>query len=103
MEIRQLWVNDRKAIRARNPGGENLARLVAWDKTNEVATIPASALAGITNPARLEMVVDQVWEIAVLRVKEIRLEGTNALLTFRQPESTIEFQHPWPPVKTLAL
>jgi len=98
VEIRQLWVNDRKAIRARNPGGENLARLVAWDKTNEVATIPASALAGITNPARLEMVVDQVWEIAVLRVKEIRLEGTNALLTFRQPESTIEFQHPWPPV-----
>ena len=45
------------------------------------------------------MVVDQVWEIAVLRVaKTIHIEGNNALLTFKQPESKIEFQHPWPPV-----
>ena len=44
------------------------------------------------------MIIDQVWEIAVLRVKSIRFEGTNALLTFDQPESDLEFQHPWPPV-----
>ncbi len=44
------------------------------------------------------MVIDQVWEIAVLRVESIRIQGTNALVTFKQPESKIEFQHPWPPV-----
>ena len=98
LEFRQLWVNDSKAIRAREPNGENLARLIGWDKTNQVATISASALAGIKNPAQLEMIVDQVWEIAVLRVKSIRSNGTNALLTFQQPESDLEFQHPWPPV-----
>ena len=98
LEFRQLWVNGNKAIRARNPNPENLARLVAWDKTNQVATIPVTALAGITKPARLEMMIDQVWEIAVLRVKSIRIEGTNALVTFKEPESKIEFEHPWPPV-----
>jgi hypothetical protein len=98
LEFRQLWVDDAKAIRARTPNGENLARLVAWDKTNQVATIPAAALCGITNAVRLEMVIDQVWEIAVLRVNTIRFQGTNALVTFKPPESKIEFQHPWPPV-----
>lgn len=98
LEFRQLWVNKKRAIRARKPNGETLARLVAWDRTNQVAALPAAALAGIERPAQLELVMDQVWEIAVLRVKSIRRQGTNALLTFRQPESLIEFQHPWPPV-----
>jgi len=97
-EFRQLWVNDLKAIRAQEPNGDHLNRLVAWNKTNQVATIPAAALCGIHQADGLEMVIDQVWEIAVLRVRSIRIQGTNALLTFRQPESQIEFEHPWPPV-----
>ena len=98
LEFRQLWAGGQKAIRAREPNGENLARLVAWDKTNQVAIIPVATLAGIKKPAQLEMVVDQVWEIAVLRVKSVEIKGTNALFTFKQPESKIESQHPWPPV-----
>ena len=72
LEFRQLWVNDQKASRAREPNGDQLTRLVAWDKPNQVATIPATALAGIKQPAGLEMVVAQVWEIAGLRVQSIR-------------------------------
>ena len=98
LEFRQLWVNDQKAIRAREPNGDELFRLTAWDKTREIATIPAAALAGLNDPAHLEMAIDQVWEIAVLRVQSIRREGTNASLTFRSPESALEFHHPWPPV-----
>ena len=102
LEFRQLWVNDVKAVRARHPNGDSLAPLVAWDKTNQVATIPSATLAGIKKPARLEMIIDQVWEIAVLRVKSISIQGTNALVTFHQPESKLEFQHPWPPVMVTA-
>ena len=98
LEFRQLWVNDRKAIRARAPNGDALARLVAWDRTNQLATVPAAALDGVRNPASLEMVIDQVWEIAVLRLKSLRIEGSNAVVTFKQPESALEFRHPWPPV-----
>jgi hypothetical protein len=98
LPFRQMWVDDHKAIRARTPNGDRLERLVAWDKTNEIATIPATALGGVKTPAQLEMIVNQVWEIAVLRVQSIRIEGANALVTFKKPESRIEFQHPWPPV-----
>jgi hypothetical protein len=98
LEFRQLWMNGSKAIRAREPNGENLTRLSGWSKTNQTAIIPSAALAGVKDPTGLEMIVDQVWEIAVLRVKSIRVEGANAFLTFHQPESEIEFQHPWPPV-----
>ena len=98
LEFRQLWVNGMKAVRAREPNAPELARLVAWDKTNQVATIPVASLCGLKDPARLEMVIDQVWEIAVLRVKALEVRGTNALVRFKEPEGGIEFRHPWPPV-----
>jgi hypothetical protein len=98
LAFRQLWINDNKAIRARNPNGSTLARLIFWNKSNQTATIPAATLLGANSLAGLEMTIDQVWEIAVLRVKSIRIEGTNALIQFQQPESKIEFEHPWPPV-----
>jgi hypothetical protein len=124
LEFRQLWVNDLKAVRAREPNGDTLNRLVAWDKTNQEAWISTSAVSAFgssrcqsaQNPSfggkneiqsrltsaatfsQLEMVIDQVWEIAVLRVKSIRATTNGACLTFQQPESRIEFEHPWPPV-----
>jgi hypothetical protein len=98
LEFRQLWVNGSKGVRAREPNDPELARLVAWDKTNDVATIPAASLCAIKDAARLEMVIDQVWEIAVLRVESIKVRGTNALIRFMEPEGGIEFRHPWPPV-----
>jgi hypothetical protein len=97
--FRQLWVNEHKAIRAREPNGDTLNRLVAWDKTNQTARVSMSALGAVRNPAQLEMVIDQVWEIAVLRVKSVQPDGDKAGLTFQQPESKIEFEHPWPPVE----
>lgn len=98
LNFRQLWVNGQKAIRAREPNDGEMERLVAWDKTNQAAVISAAALNGIKSPEDLEMVIGQVWEIAILRIQTIKIKGTNALVTFRQSESKIEFTHPWPPV-----
>jgi hypothetical protein len=98
LEFRQLWVNGRKAVRAREPNGDTLNRLAAWNKTNQEAWVAISALGAVRQPAHLEMVIDQVWEIAVLRVKSLRRTGKYVCLTFQPPESKIEFEHPWPPV-----
>lgn len=98
LNFRQLWVNGRKAVWAREPNNDEMERLAGWDKTNQIAVIPSAVLKGIKKPEQLEMVIDQVWEIAVLRIKSIQIKGTNALITFKQPESKIEFNHPWPPV-----
>ncbi len=96
LEIRQLWVNATKAIRAREPNGDNLNRLLAWDRLREEAWIPASLVDSLHDVSHLEMVIHQQWEIAVCRVKSLRIEGEKACVTFQQPESKIEFAHPWP-------
>ncbi|MGH7980006.1 MAG: hypothetical protein ACREE6_11575, partial [Limisphaerales bacterium] len=98
LRFRQLWVNGRKAIRARQPNAGSMDRLVSWDPKKQEAWIPATAVQGVDQPAGMEVVIDQDWEIAMLRVNTVRRDGDEACVTFRQPESRLEFEHPWPPV-----
>jgi len=95
LEFRQLWVGGRKAVRARTPGDGTMDRLVAWDRAAREAWIPATT-AVPANLDGVELVVLQMWEIAVLRLKSHRVEGDRAAVTFHEPESRIEFEHPWP-------
>src|SRR6201999_2065582 len=44
----------------------------------------------------MEMIIHQMWAIAVLRIKTIERVGDRYKLTFLEPESHIEFEHPWP-------
>ncbi|HWA24055.1 MAG TPA: right-handed parallel beta-helix repeat-containing protein [Lacunisphaera sp.] len=95
LEFRQLWVEGLKAVRARTPNEGDMTRLVGWDRTKREAWIPAT----VPVPARLdgvEMVLLQMWEIAVLRLQSHRVEGDRAAVTFHEPESRVEFEHPWP-------
>jgi hypothetical protein len=95
VEFRQMWIDGRKAVRARSPGEGAMERLVAWDRAKREAWIPAA----VALPARLdgvELVLLQMWEIAVLRVKSHEVLGDRARVTFHEPESRIEFEHPWP-------
>ena len=96
LRFRQLWVNGNKAVRARTPNGDAYGRLVSWDRKNQVAGIPVALAATIHDPAGVEMILQQQWEIGILRVGSVRAEGDKGLLTFQQPESKLEFEHPWP-------
>ena len=95
--FRQLWVNGEKAIRARESNtDESMSRILSIDKQKQEIwiNIPVGGLP--KDPAQMEMVIHQMWAIANLRVKSIIIEGNKAGLTFYQPESKIEFEHPWP-------
>lgn len=96
LEFRQLWVNGKKAIRARTPNGEAMERLVSWDRAARVGGISAT-LAVPKDLAGVEMTLLQAWEIAVLRLKSRVVEGDVARLQFHDPESRVQFEHPWPP------
>lgn len=95
LEFRQLYVNGRKAVRAREPDGEALNRLVVWDRQKEEAWIAAEAARWKLVP-RVEMIIHQQWEIAMLRIKSLDVQGDKARVTFHEPESRIQFEHPWP-------
>ncbi|RZK58968.1 MAG: right-handed parallel beta-helix repeat-containing protein, partial [Hymenobacter sp.] len=96
LDFRQLWVNGRKATRARTPNGDNLPRLLTWDTDRRETTVPAAALGTVRQPGQLELVLHQMWAVNVLRVKTLAVQGDQARLTFQEPESRVQFEHPWP-------
>jgi hypothetical protein len=93
-DFRQLWVNDQKAIRARN--ADSMNRILSWNHQTEQCWIPKPKTAGWENAAGLEMVIHQWWAIAILRIRSVTVKGDSALLSFCQPESRIQSEHPWP-------
>lgn len=96
LEFRQLWVNEQKAIRARDRNGDSMHRILNWDHQSEKCWIPFADRSGLGKSSALEMVIHQWWAIAVLRIKSVRVQGDSAELSFHQPESRIQSEHPWP-------
>lgn len=96
LEFRQLWVDDTKAVRAREPDGDEMVRLLDWDRTREEAWVPAGLGEGLRSLDGVELIIHQQWEIAVLRLKSRDPVGERARVTFHAPESRIQFEHPWP-------
>jgi hypothetical protein len=93
---RQLWVNGVKAVRARTPNGDTLNRLLEWNVADQTAAIEVKAISEWGDLSRVEMIIHQQWAVAMLRVKSIRVLGPKAVLSFEQPESRVQFEHPWP-------
>lgn len=97
--FRQLWVNGLiKAIRAReSDSDEEMQRILSVDKQKQMIWIPLPNGGLPKDAGPMEMIMHQMWAIANLRIKSITIDGNKAGLTFYQPESRIEFEHPWPP------
>lgn len=96
LEFRQLWVNGKKAVRASQFEPGKMERMIDFVPDKEEIWIPTPLLSGLTDAQQLEMVVHQRWAIAILRVKELDVQGEKTRVTFHQPESRLEFTHPWP-------
>ena len=79
---------------------EGMERMIDFNKEARTITIPTppdSVLQYfVSKKAPLEMVVHQRWAIAILRVKDIRVDNGFAIVSFMEPESRLEFEHPWP-------
>ena len=97
LEFRQMWVNNKKAIRARDVENfEEMYRIQSVDKQKEIIYVPSIAVKKILKAKHAEMVLHEMWCIANLRIKGIQLMGDSAGITFHNPESHIHFMHPWP-------
>ena len=103
LDFRQLWVNGKKAVRARDVEDfEKMNRICSVDENNEVLYVPAVAVRRlIDNKGKMkaeyaEMVLHQMWCVANLRIRSIEVQGDSAAVRFHQPESRIQFEHPWP-------
>jgi hypothetical protein len=96
-EFRQMWVNNIKANRASDyDEGQALQRILSVDKKKEEMWIPKQAFGSLKNIQQMDFFIHQWWAIAILRVKSVTVVGDSACVKFYQPESRIEFEHPWP-------
>lgn len=92
-DFRELWVNNERAIRAKDTRGDSMHRILRWDYTTESCWIPTPK---VKLAEGLEMFIHQWWAVAVLRIKAMQVAGDSTQLFFHQPESTIQSTHPWP-------
>ena len=107
IDFRQLWVNGKKAVRARDVQDfEQMHRIMTYDKKNHVLWIPRKAVEKLRshlapNPSGragsgLEMVLHEMWCTSNLRIKSLAVDGDSVAVRFHNPEARIQFEHPWP-------
>jgi hypothetical protein len=99
LEFRQLWVDGKKAIRARDFNSDKMGRILSWNFPAKTCKIPLPILKNTGNfedIKGMEMVIQQWWAIANLRIKSVKVKGNEAELSFMEPESRVQSEHPWP-------
>lgn len=96
VETRQLYVDGEKAVRASQFAPGVMERMVDFNTADRTITVPAPGI-DLSAARQLEMFVHQRWAIAILRVKDMVPDGNgNVKVSFHDPESRLEFDHPWP-------
>ncbi len=74
---------------------KGMERLIDFDTVARTITIPTPPKS-VLKTNGLEMVVHQRWAIAILRVASLDVQGDKTVVRFKEPESRLEFEHPWP-------
>ncbi len=98
VETRQLWQDGRRLPQASLVPQDSLLPMLAFDKVHREIHIPARYATFLSRNPHFQpwMLVHQRWAIALLRIKEVVMADTLAKITFLEPESRREFEHPWP-------
>jgi hypothetical protein len=91
LDFRQLWVNGKKAVRARDVEDfEKMNRICSVDEKNEILYVPAVSIRRlIDNKGNLkakyaEMVLHQMWCVANLRIRSVELQVGQPQVIFRE-------------------
>lgn len=99
LPFRQLWVNGKKAVLARDVvDWEKMPRIRNYDKQRRILWLPRNAVPAnlIDHHDGAEIVLHQMWEISILRIKDLITQGDSVGVTFLNPEARVQFSHPWP-------
>src|SRR6218665_1357616 len=86
IDYRQLWVNGKKAVRAKNTAGTTMERILSWNHEEQTCWIPFKDKSVKFEPG-MEMFIVQWWSNANLRIKNIEVQKDSAKLSFEEPES----------------
>lgn len=74
---------------------EGMERIINFNPKTRTITIPQYDKLWMPHPHQ-EMIVHQRWAIAILRIELMRANDDSIVVSFKEPESRLEFEHPWP-------
>lgn len=95
LDFRQLYVNGVKMKRASTFDDLSMPRLISVDKKEKTLDIPRPKEFDEV-PENVELTIVQDWTVNHMRVETAEHSDYRTTLTFKQPESDIEFKRPWP-------
>lgn len=97
-EFRQLYVNGKKAVRARSPNVGTYNRLASWNTSGQTVSIIAGDLGNVQNlsAGKVEMIVQQYWAESIMRIASVAANGAYKNITVNNTEKQIVFGREWP-------
>jgi len=98
--FREVYANDKRAIRARTPDTGSYFTAVKWDTTIKGLTIPRSSLQKVdTSDKGTELVIFKSWNHSRLRLAKILPTATDSLVNYiaSEPDQTREWSIVNPP------
>lgn len=111
LDFRQFYVDGQKCVRARDipvntadsDPFEQMSRILSQDRQQHILYVPATpAIRQLAKqgPDHAEMMLHEMWCSNNLRIRSVQIQGDSAAIRFHEPESTIQWEHPWPMAMT---
>ena len=99
LEFRQLYVNGKRAVRARTPNLPDYYRLKTWDQASKTIRIDASQTGDWANQKQVEIIAQLFWSESTMRLDGCTTTGDTAALAIQNPERDLIFERLYPPKK----
>jgi L-rhamnose mutarotase len=96
VDFRQMWVDNKKGVRSKSTNKNEMQRILSWNHEDESCWVPKPDIPSFEFTPGMEFFIHQWWAIANLRIKSAEIKGDSVRLSFFQPESRIQSEHPWP-------
>ncbi|MEE4311837.1 MAG: right-handed parallel beta-helix repeat-containing protein [candidate division KSB1 bacterium] len=94
--FRQLYVNGRRAIRARTPDAGSYHRLKLWNERDREIIIDSTLIRRWSNFRHVEMIPQLHWAEAILPLESFEKAGPYAHVVPQEPERALIFKRMYP-------
>ncbi|MFO0774283.1 MAG: right-handed parallel beta-helix repeat-containing protein [Nitrospiraceae bacterium] len=91
LRFRQLYVDGRRAVRARTPNADEFARLIRWDEATRTIEVPRATLPADTESTGLELTVLKQWTQDTVRIESLERSGDTLVLHLKDPDRSKTF------------
>lgn len=97
LDFRQLYVNCKKATRARFPNIGNYLNLAEWNEDTQTIILPKGSVRDWDDFNQAEIHVQMVWSISIMRLQALSPADNGVGLTVTNPERDLVFNRlaPW--------